>query len=159
MAQEGAAKRFVVDSMLGKLAKWLRILGFDTRYEALQSEDQLEAHRSQGYLLITRRQKLLNEANVLFLKANAPSNNSGRSSPECPSLRRKSTCCSAVPFATSNSCRQPGMRCLTRFPITSFGPKRSFTAVPGAGRSTGPAAIPDECGGVSNGPWVGRSLN
>jgi|ADurb_Oil_03_Slu_FD_contig_31_3327638_length_2176_multi_7_in_0_out_0_3 hypothetical protein len=72
MAQEGAAKRFVVDTMLGKLAKWLRILGFDTRYEALQSEDQLEAHRSQGYLLITRREKLVNEANVLFLKANAP---------------------------------------------------------------------------------------
>jgi len=35
-------KRFVADSMLGKLAKWLRTLGFDTHYEHLKSPGQLD---------------------------------------------------------------------------------------------------------------------
>jgi hypothetical protein len=35
--------RFVADVMLGKLAKWLRVLGFDTRYQSFES-----ARESQG---------------------------------------------------------------------------------------------------------------
>jgi len=30
-------EKFVVDAMLGKLAKWLRVLGYDTRYESCKS--------------------------------------------------------------------------------------------------------------------------
>lgn len=70
---EAPAKRFVADSMLGKLAKWLRILGFDTRCELFRSHEQLEVYSSQGYLLLTRRENLSGKAHVFFLKANDPS--------------------------------------------------------------------------------------
>jgi uncharacterized protein with PIN domain len=49
-----AEKRFVVDTMLGKLAKWLRVLGFDTRYEALNSPWQLDEYAHRGYRILTR---------------------------------------------------------------------------------------------------------
>ena len=66
------AERFVVDIMLGKLAKWLRILGFDTQYARLKSQKQIEAYRSQGYILITRREKLRTQPRVYCLKADDP---------------------------------------------------------------------------------------
>lgn len=66
----GVAKRFVVDSMLGKLAKWLRILGFDTRYEQLETQAQLDAYRAQGLLLITRQRRFADQDGVFFLNAN-----------------------------------------------------------------------------------------
>jgi uncharacterized protein with PIN domain len=33
--------KFVVDCMLGKLAKWLKILGFDTVYDSAADDDQI----------------------------------------------------------------------------------------------------------------------
>lgn len=47
--------RFVADAMLGKLARWLRILGYDTLYDA--SWDDLELARiarAEGRILLTR---------------------------------------------------------------------------------------------------------
>jgi uncharacterized protein with PIN domain len=41
--------RFVVDCMLGKLAKWLKILGFDTVYDSAADDDQI--------LLIAQKEK------------------------------------------------------------------------------------------------------
>lgn len=58
--------------MLGKLAKWLRILGFDTDYVRLKSQEQIEGYRFQGYFLITRREKLRGQPWVYCLKANDP---------------------------------------------------------------------------------------
>lgn len=46
---EAIEKHFVIDSMLGKLAKWLRILGFDARYELLKNKEQIDAYRRQGF--------------------------------------------------------------------------------------------------------------
>ena len=65
-------KHFVVDSMLGKLTKWLRILGFDTDYKQLIDQDQIEAIRRRGFLLITRNRKWSNQSGVLYLTANDP---------------------------------------------------------------------------------------
>jgi len=62
-------KRFVVDSMLGKMAKWLRVLGFDTRYEHLQRQEQLEAYRAGGYLVITRNQRWCAQPGVMCVAA------------------------------------------------------------------------------------------
>jgi len=44
--------------MLGKLARWLRLLGYDTLY--LQADDDLLAHRAraEGRILLTRDQEL-----------------------------------------------------------------------------------------------------
>jgi uncharacterized protein len=65
-------KHFVVDSMLGKLAKWLRILGFDTRCEHIIGREQIESYRNQGFLLITRNRKWSGQARVFCLTANDP---------------------------------------------------------------------------------------
>ena len=58
--------------MLGKLAKWLRILGFDTRCEPLEGREPVAAYRTRGFFLLTRRAKLCGQAGVFFLKANDP---------------------------------------------------------------------------------------
>ncbi|MGC9357591.1 MAG: Mut7-C RNAse domain-containing protein [Anaerolineae bacterium] len=50
--------RFLADAMLGKLARWLRFLGFDTLY--LQADDHLLAHRARAEdrILLTRDREL-----------------------------------------------------------------------------------------------------
>ncbi len=47
--------RFLADRMLGRLAKWLRILGYDTRYLHHGSRETLRALASrEGRILLTR---------------------------------------------------------------------------------------------------------
>ena len=65
-------KRFVVDSMLGKLAKWLRILGFDTRCERLLRPEQLDGWRREGFLIITRNHQWRGQDQIVHLRANDP---------------------------------------------------------------------------------------
>lgn len=49
------APRFVVDGMLGSLAKWLRILGYDADYTPTRDDNELAwIARSQGRILLTR---------------------------------------------------------------------------------------------------------
>ena len=65
--------RFLADRMVGTLAKWLRILGYDTVYmpEASPASVKREAHR-QGRLLLTRRTCFLNQKDVppfVFIRA------------------------------------------------------------------------------------------
>lgn len=65
-------KSFVVDSMLGKMSKWLRILGFDARCEHLTSRRQIEAHQTNGYLVVTRKRQWWKLAGVIGIQANDP---------------------------------------------------------------------------------------
>jgi uncharacterized protein with PIN domain len=52
--------RFLVDRMLGKLARWLRILGYDTAYlPQLSPEGIMREGRRQGRLILTRDTRLL----------------------------------------------------------------------------------------------------
>jgi uncharacterized protein with PIN domain len=47
--------KFIVDGMLGRLAKWLRILGYDTAFSPSLDDDQLvRLARAEGRLLLTR---------------------------------------------------------------------------------------------------------
>jgi uncharacterized protein with PIN domain len=47
--------RFVADAMLGTLAKWLRILGFDTLFDPEWDDDQLvRLARAEGRVLLSR---------------------------------------------------------------------------------------------------------
>jgi uncharacterized protein len=71
-SMEASEKRFVVDSMLGKLAKWLRVLGFDARSERLMSQDQIEAYIRDGLHPITRNQRWCGRGGVLCVRANDP---------------------------------------------------------------------------------------
>ena len=46
---------FLADSMLGTLAKWLRILGYDTSYDVRLDDNQLvRLARAEGRVLLTR---------------------------------------------------------------------------------------------------------
>ncbi|UCD70629.1 MAG: Mut7-C RNAse domain-containing protein [Syntrophobacterales bacterium] len=50
------AERFIVDSMLGKLAKWLRILGYDTLYWRGNDWQRL-MEKGKGRIFLTRTTK------------------------------------------------------------------------------------------------------
>jgi len=55
--------KFIVDCMLGKLAKWLKILGFDVAYDnKAEDRELLNLARKEGRILLTRDLRLLERA-------------------------------------------------------------------------------------------------
>jgi uncharacterized protein with PIN domain len=57
---------FLVDCMLGRLAKWLKVLGFDAVYFSRAEDDDLLAlARRQGRVLLSRDHALLGRAKGL----------------------------------------------------------------------------------------------
>jgi uncharacterized protein len=57
---DGLKPAFVADVMLGRLAKWLRIAGFDVLYSNRFSDDELVAlSRQEGRILLSRDTRLL----------------------------------------------------------------------------------------------------
>ncbi|RLB42816.1 MAG: hypothetical protein DRH12_04750 [Deltaproteobacteria bacterium] len=52
-------RKFLADSMLGKLAKWLRIMGYDTHYQSRYSPGQIERLVKADRILITRKRQLV----------------------------------------------------------------------------------------------------
>ncbi|MFX1518485.1 MAG: Mut7-C RNAse domain-containing protein [Promethearchaeota archaeon] len=60
---EKPSPKFVVDSMLGRLARWLRLTGLDTLYlKVVSDEELLERTRSENRILLTRDKKLYQQA-------------------------------------------------------------------------------------------------
>ncbi len=54
--------KFIVDCMLGKLAKWLRVLGFDTLYfSRIKDEELIRLAEESQRILLTRDTKLLDK--------------------------------------------------------------------------------------------------
>jgi uncharacterized protein with PIN domain len=75
MIQPFEAPRFIADAMLGRLARWLRVLGYDTAYEAhIADVDLVRQARHEGRILLTRDRTLLRERPVdhALLVDNAP---------------------------------------------------------------------------------------
>lgn len=68
--------KFAADAMLGKLAKWLRILGYDTSYSKdIEDEVLLDAASREDRRLLTRDTKLIRKlkpGEYLFIRENAP---------------------------------------------------------------------------------------
>jgi uncharacterized protein with PIN domain len=64
-----SAATFVVDSMLGKVAKWLRILGYDTLYVRLTSASQIDRWIADGRIIVTRHRKWAPGERVILLSA------------------------------------------------------------------------------------------
>lgn len=66
--------RFIVDSMLGKLAKWLRILGWDTLYyNKLEKGGMIKIAQAENRIILTRDTKLLARRDLnklVFIKDN-----------------------------------------------------------------------------------------
>ena len=67
--------RFAADRMLGKLAKWLRILGYDTLYSRTLSGDRFLSLADEGRILLTRNTRLVGKIapdRLVFVEADDP---------------------------------------------------------------------------------------
>jgi len=59
MSDEAEPPRFIVDHMLGSLARWLRMLGYDSRYDKeLDDGQMLSEAKREGRIIITRDREL-----------------------------------------------------------------------------------------------------
>lgn len=71
--EEAQAPRFAADVMLGRLAKWLRIAGFDVLYSNRFTDDELiEVSQREGRILLSRDTRLLVRKSVgrfIFLES------------------------------------------------------------------------------------------
>lgn len=57
--------RFLVDRMLGRLVKWLRILGYDTAYlPQLSPQGLVREGRRQGRVILTRDTRVVRQKNL-----------------------------------------------------------------------------------------------
>ena len=61
-AEAGGEKRFIADAMLGRLARWLRILGFDCAYEAAIDDAALVRRAVREDRILLTRDRSLPEA-------------------------------------------------------------------------------------------------
>jgi len=65
--------KFLADRMLGKLVKWLRILGYDTTYPSFDNDLSLILNaRQEGRILLTRDTNLIKRRNIcefLFIES------------------------------------------------------------------------------------------
>jgi uncharacterized protein with PIN domain len=59
--------RFVADGMLGKLAKWLRILGYDTHYQPFYQGMVMGKYIEDGRLILSRRRSITEQYPGSFL--------------------------------------------------------------------------------------------
>jgi uncharacterized protein len=50
-------EKFVVDTMLGKLAKWLRVMGFNAHYQPFFDEARVEHLTKDGFILLSRQRE------------------------------------------------------------------------------------------------------
>ena len=67
--------KFLCDSMLGTLAKWLRILGYDTTYGGYSDQELIDIAGKENRILLTRDKLLYQKAQNLFFAlyvANVP---------------------------------------------------------------------------------------
>lgn len=65
--------RFAVENTLGKLAKWLRILGFDTFYKPdLSAEELMDIGTERTLLTRTARIRGKNTSRIIFVTSDNP---------------------------------------------------------------------------------------
>jgi uncharacterized protein with PIN domain len=63
--------RFICDAMLGRLAKWLRILSFDTVYAQANDHELARQARAEDRVLLTRDQQLAQRRGIRALLIDA----------------------------------------------------------------------------------------
>ena len=63
--------RFLADSMLGKLAKWLRVLGYDTLYQPYYRKGAIERLVCEGRRLLSRHKETIERyTNASLIRSN-----------------------------------------------------------------------------------------
>ena len=63
MNEDKTRPRFTADEMLGSLARWLRLMGYDTSYERDSTDTEILGRaRLEGRILLTRDKKLAERA-------------------------------------------------------------------------------------------------
>jgi uncharacterized protein len=66
MCAQDDPPRFIADAMLARLARWLRVLGFDTLYDpAIHDHELVRISNAEGRTLLTRDRRLLRELRPL----------------------------------------------------------------------------------------------
>ena len=61
---------FLADSMLGRLAKWLRVMGYDTHYQPFYGEGFIEQRVNEGRRLLSRhRGSIEHYSNSVFISS------------------------------------------------------------------------------------------
>lgn len=66
-----AIVKFAADRMLGRTARWLRMLGADTIFdESIDGAAMLKIARTEGRIMLTRDKRLKSAPDVLFLDSN-----------------------------------------------------------------------------------------
>lgn len=69
MTDAVATPRFVADHMLGSLARWLRMMGYDTAYDkALDDPAIARLARAESRFVLTRDRELAKEAGSLLIE-------------------------------------------------------------------------------------------
>jgi len=66
---------FAADRTLGKLSKWLRLIGFDTIYESDHGEEAFYAELASQRILLTRAKQILKQYSsrkLIFIESNNP---------------------------------------------------------------------------------------
>ena len=53
--------RFLADSMLGRLAKWLRVMGLDTHYQPFYKDGVISHITHDGRMLLSRQRSIINQ--------------------------------------------------------------------------------------------------
>jgi hypothetical protein len=67
----GMEIRFVADTMLGRLAKWLRVLGYDTHYRSYYGPGVMNIILKAGALLLSRDREMVHHyTGALLLRGN-----------------------------------------------------------------------------------------
>jgi uncharacterized protein with PIN domain len=130
--------RFLADAMLGRLARWLRTLGFDTLYNPAPDDRELVAiAAAEGRVLLTRDRHLvahLRPERALLITEDAP----------LAQLRQVVDACGLSPPAA------PFSRCaVCNGVLRAATPDEAATRVPQASRGLpGPVRRCPECGRV-----------
>ncbi|MFA4640470.1 DUF5615 family PIN-like protein [Pyrococcus kukulkanii] len=60
--------KFIADMMLGRLARWLRLYGYDTLYGIKEDDRILEVAKKEGRIILTRDSELARKAKKLGVR-------------------------------------------------------------------------------------------
>jgi len=70
MSDDDPAPAFIVDQMLGSLARWLRMLGYDSHYDKILSDNEIIAFaRKEGKKILTRDRELAERGGGFYISS------------------------------------------------------------------------------------------